>query len=711
MDGSDERTGKRSRLGRNWRRWVLGLAALGLAGTVGVGVSLGVAYSRLGPVPETAKPGHSTVVLDRDGRLLRAFTTREGRWRLPVTSGIVDPRFLKLLVAYEDKRFFEHRGVDPLAMARAAWQLVSNGRVVSGASTITMQVARLIEPRPKRSLSAKLRQMLRAVQLERAMTKSEILTLYLTLAPYGGNLEGIRAAALAYFGKEPQRLNADEAALLVALPQSPEVRRPDRYYRRAREARDRVLLRGHAAGVFSLAAVEAGKARDVPKARKRFPQLAAHVARDVMARAPDRSSHRLTLDRELQTRLEVLAREKAVALGPRHSLAILVLDHKTGDVRAHVGSAGFLDSDRSGHIDMTRAVRSPGSTLKPIIYGMAFDVGLAHPETLIDDRPARFGTYAPRNFDKIFQGTVTVREALQRSLNVPAVKVMHAFGPLRFAARLERAGTPLALPVGQKPGLAVALGGTGLRLADLARLYAAIARGGEPVRLRYSRTGKIDWSKTEKARLLSPVSAWYLSDILRATPAPTNAMTGRIAFKTGTSYGYRDAWAVGFDGRHTIAVWAGRPDGMASPGLSGILTAAPILHDAFSRLGDWLEPLPTAPRGSVIATTAALPPPLRYFGADQDTGLTASGAAPKIAFPPNGAEVAVADDSGERTALAFKAEGGRLPLTWFANGVPLTSQPRRRTTFWQPDGKGFVRLTVMDRAGRTDSVTFRVARE
>ncbi len=709
MNGPDKRNAggaKRGAIG--WRRWVIALAIAGFALFAAISSGLGIAYSRIGPLPSTVEPALSTVVLDRKDRLLRAFTTPEGRWRLPVTPDDVDGRMLKLLIAYEDKRFYEHRGIDPLALGRALWQMISNGRVVSGASTITMQVARLIEPRPERSFSAKLRQMLRAVQLERSLSKREILTLYLTLAPYGGNLEGIRAASLAYFGKEPRRLNPDQAALLVALPQSPETRRPDRVHRRARDARDRVLVRGLQAGVFSQASVEAAQARPVPTARKRFPQLAPHVARETIVRSPRRESHRLTLDRDLQRALETLARDRAIALGPSHSLAILVVEHRTGDVIAHVGSAEFLDTARSGHIDMIKAIRSPGSTLKPIVYGLAFDAGLAHPETLIDDRPARFGTYAPRNFDKAFQGTVTVRDALQRSLNVPAVKMMHALGPMRFAARLERAGTPLALPKGGKPGLAVALGGTGIRLADLARLYAAIARGGEPVDLHYQRERELDLSAPRNARLLSPVSAWYLSDMLSAAPAPTNATTGRIAFKTGTSYGYRDAWAVGFDGRHTIAVWAGRPDGMASPGLSGILTAAPILHDAFSRLGGQLEPLPRAPRGSVIATTADLPPPLRFFGAEGKDSRSPSGTAPKIAFPPNGAEVALSSQTDSFSPLPLKAEGGRLPLTWFANGVPVNSQARKRIAFWQPDGGGFVKLTVMDRAGRTDSVTFKV---
>jgi penicillin-binding protein 1C len=289
------------------------------------------------------------------------------------------------------------------------------------------------------------------------------------------------------------------------------------------------------------------------------------------------------------------------------------------------------------------------------------------------------------------------------------VKVLDAVGPVRLATRLERAGVPLALPKSERPGLAIALGGTGVTLAELARIYATIARGGKPLEPSYRRDAPLSLQQTTARPLLSPVASWYVADILSATPPPANGGAARIAFKTGTSYGYRDAWAVGFDGRHTVAVWAGRPDGASSPGLSGIASAAPVLYDAFSRLGSPLEPLAGPPRDAVIATTAELPPPLRYFGAETADSVTPSGAAPKIAFPPNGAEVAVAAGVTDPAALAFKAEGGRLPLTWFANGLPIRAAARRRTAFWRPDGAGFVRLTVMDGAGRTDSVTFKIA--
>ena len=469
----------RSRL----RRWLcLGLVTVFIATAA---VLSGGAWwiASLGPPPLGEGLGFSTLVVDRDGKLLRPYTTLDGRWRLPASREHVDPRFLLLLFAYEDKRFGTHRGVDPFALGRALTQLVGHGHIVSGASTITMQVARLLEPRTERSFTAKLRQMVRALELEHTLSKDEILGLYLSLAPYGGNLEGVRAASLAYFGKEPRRLTLGEAALLVALPQSPEQRRPDRSKDAARNARDRVLDRLAAAGVIPPDEVARAKHEPVPDGRKPMPMLAPHAADAAVAAAPDRSLHRLTIDATLQRNLEDLARERARALGSDISVAIVAVDHGSGEVLARVASADYFDIRRAGQVDMTAALRSPGSTLKPFIYGLGFEDGLIHPDTLIEDRPIRFGSYAPENFDLTFQGTVTVRRALQLSLNVPAVAVLDKVGANRFAARLEQAGGSFALPEGEVPGLAIGLGGVGVKLTDLVALYAGLARLGTTVPL------------------------------------------------------------------------------------------------------------------------------------------------------------------------------------------------------------------------------------
>src|SRR5580765_8157322 len=427
------------------KRWQSILAATGATAAIIVAVCAAGVYA-LGPAPLGKGLEYSHVVLDREGRLLRAYATREGRWRLPVKVKDVDPRFLRLLFVYEDKRFYEHGGVDPLSMVRAAYQFVTSGHVVSGGSTITMQLARLLEPREHRTLGAKLRQIVRALEIEHALGKDDILALYLTLAPYGGNLEGVRAASLAYFGKEPRKLSLAEAALLVALPQSPELRRPDRFPAAARAARDRVLDRAALAGLMPRDEIARAKTQPVPHERKPLPALAPHSADQVVLLEPDRREHRLTLDLFLQKNLQELAHERAQALGPDISVAILAVDNVTGEVRARVASADYFDLRRAGQVDMTQALRSPGSTLKPFIYGLGFEDGVIHPDTLIDDRPSRYGGYVPENFDLTFQGVVTVRRALQLSLNVPAVAVLNKLGVSRLGARLSQAGAVLILP-------------------------------------------------------------------------------------------------------------------------------------------------------------------------------------------------------------------------------------------------------------------------
>jgi len=660
----------------------------------------------LGPAPLGENLTYSTLVVDREGRLLRPYTTSEGRWRLPATRADVDPRMLAMLLAYEDKRFATHGGVDPAALARALSQLVVNSRIVSGASTLTMQVARLLEPRTERSLAAKLRQLVRALEIEHKLGKDQILALYLSLAPYGGNLEGIRAASLAYFGKEPRRLTLGEAALLVALPQSPELRRPDRSVEAARAARDRVLDRLAKAGAVPADEIARAKLEPVPSGRKPMPMLAPQSADAVVADRPERSLHRLTLDATLQRSLEDLARERARALGPDISVAIVAVEHATGEILARVASSDYFDSRRAGQVDMTAAVRSPGSTLKPFIYGLGFEDGLIHPESLIEDRPTRFGGYAPENFDLTFQGTVTARKALQLSLNVPAVSVLDKVGASRFTARLAQAGGALVLPKGEAPGLAMGLGGVGVNLLDLVALYAGIARLGTVAPL----TERVADHAEAPAprRLMEAVAAWYVGNILIGTPPPENAAGGRIAFKTGTSYGYRDAWSVGFDGKRTIGVWVGRPDGAPVPGLIGRAAAAPILFDAFARTGKLIAPLPAAPAGTLVAATGKLPPPLQRL---RTTGLAGESSEPplRIMFPPNGARLELANGGdGRPDPIALKVAGGSGALTVMVNGLPIEAAPGRSTLFFEPDGPGFVRLTVMDGKGATDSVVVRL---
>jgi penicillin-binding protein 1C len=661
----------------------------------------------LGPLPLEDARKISTTIIDRNGKLLRAYAMADGRWRLPVDARKdVDPTYLKLLFAYEDQRFYSHGGVDPLALMRAGYQLITRGHIVSGGSTITMQLARLMEPRRERSLYAKLRQIVRAIELERRLNKDEILNLYLALAPYGGNLEGIRAASIAYFGKEPKRLSLAEAALLVALPQSPERRRLDRYPIAARDGRDRVLDRVVEEDAIAPDEAAQAKATPVPKLRKPMPILAPHASDQAIVTMKDASVIQLTIDQNLQKVLEPLARDRATALGPNISVAIIVVDNESGDVLARVGSADYFDDGRAGQVDMTRAVRSPGSTLKPFIYGLAFEDGFIHPDSLIDDRPIRFGSYAPENFDQTFQGTVPVRRALQLSLNVPAIALLDRVGASRLSSRLRQAGANLVLPKDEAPGLAMGLGGVGVTLQDLAMLYAGLPRLGTTRPLREVMGIQAD---RESLRLMDQVAAWQVGNVLMGTPPPENAAANRIAFKTGTSYGYRDAWSVGFDGRMTVAVWVGRPDGAPVPGLVGRTAAAPILFDAFARTGKLPTSLPKAPRGALTASNDKLPLPLRRFRPFGELVRTSGEQAPHIQFPLNGSRVDI-DRSSTREAatMPVKISGGVLPLTMMVNGTLVGSIDGRRQRLIDPPGPGFARLTVIDATGAADTVVVRI---
>jgi penicillin-binding protein 1C len=689
---------------------LLALAALALVLVASVATTL--AWSRyeasLGPLDLASSREGSTVVVDRDGRLLRPFTLPDGRWRLMATTHDVDPRYVAMLVAYEDGRFYEHHGVDARALLRAALQWLWRGHVVSGGSTLSMQVARLIEPRAERTLSAKLRQIVRALQIEQAVSKQGVLDRYFTLAPFGGNLEGVRAASLAYFGKEPQKLSVAEAALLVALPQSPEGRRPDRFPAAARGARDRVLDRVAELGIIGADDSAAAKREPVPEKRRPFPKLAAHAAEEAVAADPQAKTIRLSIDARLQAKLEALAKESVARLGPRLSAAIVVIDNSTGEVRARIGAADVDDASRDGAIDMSRSPRSPGSALKPFIYALAFEEGLAHPETVLFDRPARYGAYAPENFDLGYQGNVTARKALQMSLNLPAIELLADVGPATFLARLHGAGAEIALPKETPIGLAIGLGGLGVSLTDLARLYAGIARGGEAPALIERLDGKPP--VIGPRRVTDPVAAWYVADILRGAPPPANALSGRIAFKTGTSYGFRDALAVGFDRLTTIAVWVGRPDNAPTPGLIGRQAAAPILFDTFERLGREVEII-RPPKGVLSASvTADLPPPLRHLRKDAPKTMAATEtAALKIAFPPDGARIDLGLNEGARDArLALKALGGAPPFMWFVNGELVGEADLRREGAWKPDGAGFAHVSVVDGKGASDAVRVRL---
>jgi penicillin-binding protein 1C len=613
-------------------------------------------------------------VLDREDRTLSLLPAPGGVWRLRTEAGDVPRHLRDMLLAAEDRRFHRHPGVDPLALGRAAWQWARAGRVVSGGSTLTMQAARLLEPRP-RTLRAKLIEIARALQLEARFTKDEILGIWLTLAPQGGNLEGLRAGSLAWFGRAPATLDAAEAALLVALARRPEALRPDRHPDSARNARDAVLLaRADGAGTVTADERALALAQPVPGRRQAMPRLAPHLARELARAAEPGARIATTLDRDLQRAVERIAVEALHGLPDRAALAVVIADIASREVRVTVGGA-YGEEARAGMLDLTRAVRSPGSALKPFLYALAFEGGVARPESIISDLPLRFGAYAPENFDRGFAGRITAADALRHSLNLPAVALLHEVGPLRFAALLKAAGAPPRLPAGAEPSLPLALGGAGMTLRGMVGLYAMLGDGGraEPLRTQPGAPG-------DRPAVLSPRAAAQVAGVL-VQPFPGGGAAG-VAWKTGTSWGGRDAWAFGLDARHVAGVWIGRPDGTPIPGATGRALALPVLARGFALL-------PAAPREALPVRAAPAP-----FAEAADRL--------RLLFPMPGAVLA------EGGPVTIRATGGRRPLTFLVDGAPLEAERARREAAWTPPGPGFYRITVLDADGAAARAELRV---
>ncbi|WP_420916390.1 peptidoglycan glycosyltransferase PbpC [Pseudomonas fragi] len=538
---------------------------------------------RIWPLP-LPRDDQARVVLAEDGTPLWRFADANGVWRYPVQVSKVSPLYLDALLTYEDRWFFQHPGVNPLALGRAAWQNLSGGRVLSGGSTLSMQVARLLDPH-ERTLPGKLRQLWRTAQLEWHLSKPQILELYLNRAPFGGTLQGVAAASWAYLGKSPQQLTRSEAALLAVLPQAPSRLRPDRHPQRAQVARDKVLRRLAEYRVWPQTAVSEALQEPLLLAPRLEPSLAPLLARR-LNRPGSPPLIRTTIDVGLQRRLEDLLLGWRARLPDHTSAAVVVVETENMAVRAYLGSVDINDARRFGHVDMITAMRSPGSTLKPFLYGMAMDAGLIHSESLLQDVPRRFGDYRPGNFSQGFSGPVSASAALVTSLNLPAVQLLEAYGPKRFAADMRNGGVPLSLPALAEPSLALILGGAGSRLEDLVSGYSALAREGRSANLRLQPDDAL-----RERRMLSPGAAWVIRRILSGQARPDRDPTAelvqrpQLAWKTGTSYGFRDALAIGVGPRYLIGVWIGRPDGTPVPGQFGLASAAPLMlqvHDVLS---------------------------------------------------------------------------------------------------------------------------------
>lgn len=671
--------------------------AVVLAAALALLVVLDLAF----PPPIERGASQSVMVSDRRGKPLRAFPTPEGRWRFAAELETIDPLFISSLVRVEDKRFYRHGGVDWAAMVRAATSSLAAGRIVSGGSTITMQTARLLEPRP-RHVGSKLIEMIRAMQIERRLSKDEILELYLTLAPYGGNLEGVRAASLAWFGHEPDRLSDDEIALLIALPQSPEMRRPDRRPESARTARAQIAAKLAEAGM-----IDPGRQAEIRGAalpvRSVFPARAWHAS--AQAREGQAGNVRSTLDAGLQADLEALLARKAAALGDSVQLSAMVVDIPGRAVRASVGSASR--DIAGGWLDLTRQPRSPGSTLKPFIYAMTFDDGTALPGTLIADLPRRFAAYQPENFDRGFSGDVTIAEALQHSLNVPAVIALDRVGPERFAAQLALAGAePRISGARQEAGLSLALGGAGLTLQELVVLYAALGDGGVARPLVWQASEEEDAGERSGHRLMGKDSAARILDILKDGPTPSGYVPGRltreapqIAFKTGTSYGYRDAWAAAVSGDHAIIVWVGRADGAPRPGHVGRSDALPVLFEIADRAAVRLA----SPTSKAVLISDVRPEaPKAALARFSDEASP-----PEILFPPRDAELWAGLVDGEPARAFVLAGQGHGALDWFVDGA-MCDRDAAGLPVWQPSAPGFYTVSAVDSDGRESRVRVRV---
>ena len=668
------------------KRWNwLAASTVGLCGLMAAEVVVaGLALAFPPPLERVQRA--SPVVLDRHGAWLRALPADQGRWRLRADLERIDPLFVRRLVALEDARFYLHPGVDPLAALRAAAGDLRSGRIRSGGSTLTMQLARRLDPRP-RTFTAKLIETVRAFQLDAMLGKRRVLADYLTLTPYGGNLEGVRAASLAWFGHEPSSLSDAEQALLIALPQAPEGRRPDRHPVAARKARSRILARLQKAHLISPEARAVAEADPLPH-RQPLPALAWQVAGQLARRAqPDQPNVVTTLDAGLQARLEAMARRTAEAQGVSSSAAILVVDVKTRAVRAAVGSAGL---DRpGGWIDITRALRSPGSALKPFIYAMAFESGLAAPDTKLNDAPAVYGAYRPRDFDRSFHGQVTARQALQDSLNVPAIHMLAAVGPSAFEQRLRAVGVNMVRPKAAlaAPSLALALGGEGVKLRDVALLYAALDDGGIAKPLAWTEAEADARPREPGARLVRADAAAQVLDILRQTVPPIGRASpligeGRVkvAFKTGTSYGFRDAVAAGVGGGYVVIAWTGRPDGGARSGLTGREASLPLLFEVFDLLQSGAASAP--PEDLHTA-----PPALQQMAGEDDLP-------PRLVFPPNGARLQLDGFGPKGPGMVLIARGREV--RWYVDGAPIPYDAVTGQTLWRPRGPGFYRLEAVD---------------
>ena len=569
-----------------------------LRGLLGAALAASVVWLAL-PRPELlGAVSFSRAVFDRSGALIRLTLAEDGRFRLPTDLRSVNPLLIEATLFQEDRHFWRHPGVNPLSLVRAAFRTYVMGDRRVGGSTVTMQVARLRFRIHSRTFPGKVVQILRALQLERHYTKRELLEAYLTLAPYGANIESAAAASRIYFGREVSELTLDQALTLAVLPQSPTRRSPSDGSAELLRARDALLERWVVRHPLSESQRSAIALPLEVGSRSQLPFRAPHFARFVLKKHAGRPRIFSTLDLELQSNLEALLRsyvERGRSRGLRNASALLV-DTVSMEVRALVGSADFGDAEIHGQVDGTRAKRSPGSALKPFVYALALDQGLIHPRTMLEDAPQSFGTFNPENFDNDFRGPMTASDALVHSRNVPAVALAARLGDRDLYALLEDAKIS-ELRERNFYGVATVLGGVEVSMVELVELYAMLANGGVHRRLRHT----LLEPEGTASRKLGPEASLLTLRMLETNPRPASALDNRwvvprgpVAWKTGTSHGFRDAWAVGLFGPYVLAVWVGNFDGRGDPALVGRTAAGPLLFEIVDALAVRSENLANA---------------------------------------------------------------------------------------------------------------------
>lgn len=538
--------------------------------------------------PLKDKVPYSCIILSKNDELLNAFLTEDEKWRLYTELDEITPELKKAIVFKEDKYFLLHPGINPVSIVRALINNLYKGRRTSGASTITMQVARMLEPK-ERTYGNKLKEIFRALQLELKYTKGEILQLYLNLVPFGSNVEGVKSASVIYMGKMPDHLSIGEIATLSIIPNRPVSLQIGKNNDTIIAERNKWLNRYEKAGLFERKFIEDALVEPLDAYRREIPRLTPHLAYRLKSKHPVAKIIRTTLNLEIQKKAERLVGEYSRRLyfqNIRNAMA-LIIDNKNHSVVAYVGSADFNNDVDGGQVDGIRAVRSPGSTLKPLLYGIAFDKGIATPKTIIADVPISFSGYEPENYDEKFYGNITIENALASSLNVPAVKILDQMQPASLIQKMIDAGFRQVRNDKDNLGLSMVLGGCGVTLEELTNLYSIFANKGIYQPLRFIQYDSSDYKK----QILSPGAAYMITEILTQLKRPDlpidwdNSMhTPKIAWKTGTSYGRRDAWSIGYNRNYTIGVWVGNFSGEGVPELNGADKATPLLFQLFNAI-------------------------------------------------------------------------------------------------------------------------------